>query len=83
MKNFVKFRQFFSNIMLFIGWLLLLIVTIYLILKVFGVVKSASFEEVILALLLPQYILLGTLQERTFDLTNRVEKIENKLEKNF
>jgi hypothetical protein len=69
--------------MLFIGWSLLLIVTIYLILKVFGVIKSASFEEVILALLLPQYILLGTLQERTFALTNRVEKIENRLEKIF
>jgi hypothetical protein len=61
--------------MLFIGWLLLLIVTIYSILKVFG----QSNPQVLKFL----YILLGTLQERTFALTNQVEKIENRLEKSF
>jgi len=56
MKNFIKFKQFLaSNLMLFIDWLFSLNVTIYLILKVFGTIKSASFE-VIFALLLPQYI---------------------------
>jgi len=70
-----------ENILLYLGWAIIITITIYLILKIFGIVKSPSLEEILVSMIIGHSMILGTHQTKISYIENRMKKIERKLDR--
>lgn len=67
-----------SKILGFIGFVILIAVLIYLILKITRVIQSAGFEEILLAVVLGQIFYNGYVYRAVHDIEEKLKKIDQR-----
>ena len=70
-----------ENVLLYLGWAIIITIAIYLLLKIFGIVKSPSLEEILLSMIIGHSMILGIRQTKISYIENRTKRIERKLDK--
>jgi len=70
-----------ENVLLYLGWAIIITIAIYLLLKIFGIVKSPSLEEILILMIIGHSMILGIHQTKISYIENRTKRIERKLDK--
>jgi peptidoglycan hydrolase CwlO-like protein len=71
----MKFK--IEDILLYFGWTIIIIVTVYLFLKIFGLAKSPSLEEILISLIIGHSMILGIHQTKISYTEKKISHIEN------